>query len=92
MAICSTSTTIFNAALRAGLQMGIRGNHYYYIDRYPDGLDATVSIFDDWAQDMTFVNDTEQPDRHPRVRRRRVGHLPDLEHAAQSAHGDHHRP
>ena len=59
--VCSTSTTIFNAALRAGLEMGIRLNHYYYIDRYPDGLDATVSIIDDWAQDMTFRNDTENP-------------------------------
>jgi vancomycin resistance protein YoaR len=59
--ICSTSTTIFNAALRAGLEMGIRANHHYYIDRYPDGLDATVSIIDDWTQDMTFRNDTEHP-------------------------------
>ena len=59
--ICSTSTTIFNAALRAGLEMGVRANHYYYIDRYPDGLDATVSIFDEWTQDMTFRNDTEHP-------------------------------
>ena len=59
--ICSTSTTIFNAALRAGLEMGERLNHYYYIDRYPDGLDATVSIMDGWTQDMTFRNDTEHP-------------------------------
>ena len=59
--ICSTSTTIFNAALRAGLEMGDRLNHYYYIDRYPDGLDATVSIMDGWTQDMTFRNDTEHP-------------------------------
>jgi vancomycin resistance protein YoaR len=59
--ICSTSTTIFNAALRAGLEMGTRLNHYYYIDRYPDGLDATVSIMDGWTQDMTFRNDTEHP-------------------------------
>jgi hypothetical protein len=59
--ICSTSTTIFNAALRAGLEMGIRANHHYYIDRYPDGLDATVSIIDGWEQDMTFRNDTEHP-------------------------------
>ena len=79
--ICSTSTTIFNAALRAGLEMGIRLNHFYYIDRYPDGLDATVSIMDGWAQDMTFRNDTEQPDRHPRLRRQRVRHVPDLERA-----------
>ncbi|MEO5986611.1 MAG: VanW family protein [Candidatus Limnocylindria bacterium] len=59
--ICSTSTTIFNAALRAGLEMGDRANHYYYIDRYPDGLDATVYMADDWVQDMTFRNDTEHP-------------------------------
>jgi vancomycin resistance protein YoaR len=59
--ICSTSTTIFNAALRAGLEMGDRLNHFYYIDRYPDGLDATVSIMDGWTQDMTFRNDTEHP-------------------------------
>ena len=59
--ICSTSTTIFNAALRAGLEMGIRANHYYYIDRYPDGLDATVYMDDNWVQDMTFRNDTANP-------------------------------
>jgi vancomycin resistance protein YoaR len=59
--ICSTSTTMFNAALRAGLEMGERLNHYYYIDRYPDGLDATVSIMDGWTQDMTFRNDTADP-------------------------------
>jgi vancomycin resistance protein YoaR len=57
--ICSTSTTIFNAALRAGLEMGERLNHHYYIDRYPDGLDATVFIADGHSQDMTFRNDTD---------------------------------
>ena len=41
--MCSSSTTLFNAALRAGLQMGARSNHKYYINRYPLGLDATVS-------------------------------------------------
>ena len=59
--ICSTSTTIFNAALRMGLEMGIRANHFYYIDRYPDGLDATVYMDDNFVQDMTFRNDTEYP-------------------------------
>ena len=59
--ICSTSTTIFNAALRMGLEMGVRANHYYYIDRYPDGLDATVYMDDNFVQDMTFRNDTEYP-------------------------------
>jgi len=60
--VCSTSTTLFNAAVRAGLQIGIRYNHYYYIPRYPLGLDATVSMYS-WTvrQDMTFRNDTAHP-------------------------------
>ncbi len=60
--ICSSSTTLFNAALRAGLQMGQRKNHYYYISRYPKGLDATVFKGDGGGvQDMTFRNDTQFP-------------------------------
>lgn len=59
--ICSTSTTLFNAAMRFGLEIGERENHYYYIDRYPTGLDATVAIVDDDVTDMTFRNDTEHP-------------------------------
>lgn len=59
--ICSTSTTLFNAAMRFGLEIGDRAAHYYYIDRYPMGLDATVSIIDGYVQDMTFRNDTEHP-------------------------------
>jgi vancomycin resistance protein YoaR len=59
--ICSTSTTIFNTALRAGLQMGARANHYYYIDRYPMGLDATVFATSSYEQSMTFTNDTAGP-------------------------------
>ncbi|HXX60408.1 MAG TPA: VanW family protein [Candidatus Sulfotelmatobacter sp.] len=60
--ICSCSTTLFNAALRSGLQMGARANHYYYINRYPVGLDATVWKDSSGAeQDMTFRNDTAYP-------------------------------
>ncbi|MFZ5853144.1 MAG: VanW family protein [Chloroflexota bacterium] len=60
--ICSTSTTVFNAALRAGLQMGARRNHYYYIDRYPLGLDATVFISASGSkQTVSFTNDTPYP-------------------------------
>jgi vancomycin resistance protein YoaR len=60
--ICSCSTTIFNAALRAGLQMGDRRNHYYYITRYPVGLDATVFKSSSGAvQTMRFKNDTDYP-------------------------------
>lgn len=60
--ICSCSTTLFNAALRAGYKMGARRNHYYYIDRYPVGLDATVFISGGGSvQTVSFVNDTEYP-------------------------------
>jgi vancomycin resistance protein YoaR len=59
--ICSTSTTLFNTALRAGLAMNSRANHYYYIDRYPMGLDATVFATDYYSQTMSFTNDTESP-------------------------------
>jgi vancomycin resistance protein YoaR len=59
--ICSTSTTLFNAAMRAGLEIGDRTNHYYYISRYPTGLDATVFQTDTYEVNMTFRNDTENP-------------------------------
>ncbi|CAN5744046.1 hypothetical protein BH24CHL6_BH24CHL6_06170 [soil metagenome] len=60
--ICSCSTTIFNAALRAGLEMGARRNHYYYISRYPVGLDATVWISNSGKrQTMRFTNDMQHP-------------------------------
>jgi vancomycin resistance protein YoaR len=60
--ICSCSTTLFNAALRAGFDMKARRNHFYYIDRYPIGLDATVFISASGSkQTMSWVNDTAYP-------------------------------
>jgi vancomycin resistance protein YoaR len=60
--ICSCSTTLFNAALRAGFEMGARRNHYYYIDRYPIGLDATVFKSGSGSvQTMSWTNDTDAP-------------------------------
>ncbi len=60
--ICSCSTTLFNAALRAGMKMQARRNHYYYISRYPLGLDATVFKSDGGStQTMSFTNDTKYP-------------------------------
>jgi vancomycin resistance protein YoaR len=60
--MCSSSTTLFNAALRAGLQMGARSNHKYYIFRYPLGLDATVSkTAGGGSQTMSFTNDMHHP-------------------------------
>ena len=57
--MCSSSTTLFNAALRAGLDMGARTNHSYYINRYPLGLDATINGGS--ATTMTFTNDMDHP-------------------------------
>jgi vancomycin resistance protein YoaR len=60
--MCSTSTTLFNAAVRAGLDIVERHAHALYISRYPVGLDATV-----WDQgpgdgeNMIFINDTGNP-------------------------------
>jgi vancomycin resistance protein YoaR len=60
--ICSCSTTLFNAALRAGMDMKARRNHFYYIDRYPIGLDATVFISASGStQTMSWKNDTKFP-------------------------------
>lgn len=60
--ICSASTTVFNAAVRAGLDILTRDNHSYYISRYPLGLDATVSTqAGRIVQDMRFRNDTPHP-------------------------------
>jgi vancomycin resistance protein YoaR len=59
--LCSASTTMFNAALRAGFELGARRNHAYYIDRYPVGLDATIWISGNYTQDMSFTNDSAYP-------------------------------
>lgn len=60
--ICSNSTTLFNAVLRAGFEMGARRNHFYYIDRYPIGLDATVFKSSSGStQTMSWTNDTKYP-------------------------------
>ena len=55
--ICAASTTLFNAAARGGLDIITRSPHWYYIKRYPVGLDATVSQ----SQTMRFRNDTPYP-------------------------------
>ena len=75
--MCSSSTTLFNAALRAGLQMGARSNHKYYITRYPLGLDATVSITRGGRQTMSFTNDMDHPIviRAFRIRRGTAGYV-----------------
>ena len=59
--ICSASTTMFNAAARAGLKIDERHAHYYYIYRYPVGLDATVYSSGGQTWDLKWTNDTANP-------------------------------
>ena len=59
--ICTTSTTLFNAAFRAGMVPIARKNHNEFISRYPAGLDATVWIVGNTKQTMSFKNDTKYP-------------------------------
>jgi vancomycin resistance protein YoaR len=59
--ICTTSTTLFNAAFRAGMVPLARQAHGELIDRYPPGLDATVWIVGKAKQTMSFLNDTRYP-------------------------------
>jgi vancomycin resistance protein YoaR len=53
--ICQVSTTVFNAAYEAGLDITARTNHALYISHYPLGRDATVNYPD---TDLKFVNDS----------------------------------
>ena len=59
--ICTTSTTLFNAAIHAGMVPLARQNHNEFINRYPPGLDATVWIVGNTKQTMSFKNDTAYP-------------------------------
>jgi vancomycin resistance protein YoaR len=53
--VCQVSTTTFNAAFEAGLDITERTNHSLYIAHYPQGRDATVNYPD---VDLKFVNDS----------------------------------
>ena len=59
--MCSCSTTLFNAVMRAGMQIDSRTNHSIYISRYPVGLDATVWESGGSRRTMAFTNDTGYP-------------------------------
>jgi vancomycin resistance protein YoaR len=54
--ICQVSTTLFNAAFFAGLEILERKNHSIYIAHYPKGRDATVSAD---GPNLRFRNDTK---------------------------------
>lgn len=53
--LCQLATTVFRAALGAGLPITERQNHSYVVGYYGPGLDAT--IYGPWP-DLRFVNDT----------------------------------
>ena len=54
--ISQVSTTIFNAAFFSGMQLDEWTPHYYYISRYPEGREATIS----WPDlHNTFTNTTD---------------------------------
>ena len=55
--LCQVSTTLFRAALNAGLKITERTNHRYRVSYYepPVGMDATIY---DPAPDLKFVNNT----------------------------------
>jgi hypothetical protein len=59
--LCSAATTVFNAAVRAGLQIDKRFNHSFYISRYPVGLDATIWVNGTRGKNVVFTNDTGNP-------------------------------
>ncbi|HEV7808517.1 MAG TPA: VanW family protein [Solirubrobacteraceae bacterium] len=52
------STTLYNAAYFAGLQIDGHRPHSFFIDRYPAGREATLNFPD---IDMTWTNDTRAP-------------------------------
>ncbi len=56
--ICQVSTTLFNAALVAGLKITSRSNHMFTVSYAPPGLDATVSY---GSTDFKFVNSFNWP-------------------------------
>ena len=54
--ICQVSTTLFNAAFEAGLEILERHPHSLYINHYPDGRDATIAPP---SKNLRFRNDTD---------------------------------
>lgn len=53
--VSAVATTMYNAAFFAGVRLVEHGAHSFYIERYPEGREATVA----WgALDLRWVNDT----------------------------------
>lgn len=56
--ICQVSTTLYQAVLRAELQIDERSNHSMVVDYVPHGGDAAIA---GTAKDFKFTNNTEYP-------------------------------
>lgn len=56
--ICQVSSTLYNAVLKANLEIVSRTNHSYPVSYVPKGQDATVSM---GAIDFLFKNSSENP-------------------------------
>ncbi|MFJ9818613.1 VanW family protein [Streptomyces sp. NPDC101151] len=53
--VSTVATTVYNAAFFAGVKLVEHGAHSFYIERYPEGREATVV----WGSlDLRFKNDT----------------------------------
>jgi vancomycin resistance protein YoaR len=55
-ALCQVSTTLFNAAFFAGLEIVERHNNSIFIDHYPTGLDAAIT---EDGNNLRFRNNTD---------------------------------
>ena len=52
--VSQVSTTMYNAAFFAGLELVAHTPHQFYISRYPEGREATLSL---GGPELVFVND-----------------------------------
>jgi vancomycin resistance protein YoaR len=57
--VCQVSTTLFNAVVRAGVEITERNNHSYPISYVPRGMDAMIDYQS--AKDFRFVNNSSGP-------------------------------
>ncbi|MFG2987751.1 VanW family protein [Streptomyces sp. NPDC048257] len=56
--VSAVATTMYNAAFFAGVKPVEHGAHSFYIERYPEGREATVA----WGTlDLRWINDTGHP-------------------------------
>lgn len=69
--VSAVATTVFNALFFAGVKPLEHGAHSFYIERYPEGREATVA----WGSlDLRFLNDSGQSHLHRGERHGRLRH------------------